>query len=75
MKDPSIAAFWLITMPEMVGGFKFDDEIKQKIWWEYQVYFQCFLILSVLGREYLYCIHNCLFISAVLRVFVVANLC
>ncbi|PSR95695.1 Protein disulfide-isomerase [Actinidia chinensis var. chinensis] len=36
MKDPSIAAFWLITMPEMVGGFKFDDEIKQKIWWEYQ---------------------------------------
>ncbi|GAB2215630.1 hypothetical protein Droror1_Dr00020020 [Drosera rotundifolia] len=36
MKDPSIAAFWLFTMPEVVGGFKFDDEIKQKIWWQYK---------------------------------------
>ncbi|KAL7143345.1 hypothetical protein ABFS83_08G185300 [Erythranthe nasuta] len=36
MKDPSIAAFWLITLPQIVGGVNFDDEIKQKIWWEYK---------------------------------------
>ncbi|KAL7103641.1 hypothetical protein ACP275_08G191800 [Erythranthe tilingii] len=36
MKDPSIAAFWLITLPQIVGGADFDDEIKQKIWWEYK---------------------------------------
>ncbi|KAG2681905.1 hypothetical protein I3843_11G165700 [Carya illinoinensis] len=36
MKDPSIAAFWLITLPQIVGGFNYDDEIKQKIWWQYQ---------------------------------------
>lgn len=36
MKDPSIAAFWLLTMPQIVGGFDFDDEVKQKIWWEYK---------------------------------------
>ncbi|EYU26376.1 hypothetical protein ABFS82_08G186500 [Erythranthe guttata] len=36
MKDPSIAAFWLITLPQIVGGVDFDDEIKQKIWWEYK---------------------------------------
>ncbi|KAL9274275.1 hypothetical protein AKJ16_DCAP27078, partial [Drosera capensis] len=36
MKDPSIAAFWLFTMPEVVGRFKFDDEIKQKVWWQYK---------------------------------------
>ncbi|MFS7921466.1 hypothetical protein Hanom_Chr03g00237091 [Helianthus anomalus] len=36
MKDPSIAAFWLITMPQIMGGFEFDDEVKQKIWWQYK---------------------------------------
>ncbi|XP_051135401.1 uncharacterized protein LOC127254358 [Andrographis paniculata] len=36
MKDPSIAAFWLITLPEIVGGFEYDADIKQKIWWEYK---------------------------------------
>ncbi|KNA22491.1 hypothetical protein SOVF_033060 [Spinacia oleracea] len=36
MKDPSIAAFWLLTMPQIVGGFNFDDETKQKIWWQYK---------------------------------------
>ncbi|GMH24949.1 hypothetical protein Nepgr_026792 [Nepenthes gracilis] len=36
MKDPSIAAFWLITMPQIVGGFNFDDEVKRKIWWQYK---------------------------------------
>ncbi|KAI4321862.1 hypothetical protein MLD38_035194 [Melastoma candidum] len=36
MKDPSIAAFWLITFPQMMGGFEFDDDVKQKIWWQYQ---------------------------------------
>ncbi|XP_010696048.3 uncharacterized protein LOC104908621 [Beta vulgaris subsp. vulgaris] len=36
MKDPSIAEFWLLTMPQIVGGFNFDDEIKQKIWWQYK---------------------------------------
>lgn len=37
MKDPKIAAFWLITMPQVLGGFSYDDEVKQKIWWAYEV--------------------------------------
>lgn len=37
MKDPSIATFWLITFPQIVGGFNFDDDVKQKIWWQYKV--------------------------------------
>ncbi|PON40066.1 embryo defective [Parasponia andersonii] len=36
MKDPSIAAFWLFTLPEVVGGFDYDDKIKKKIWWQYK---------------------------------------
>ncbi|KAJ4726331.1 hypothetical protein OWV82_005060 [Melia azedarach] len=36
MKDPSIAAFWLMTLPQTVGGFDYDDEVKQKIWWQYK---------------------------------------
>lgn len=36
MKDPSIAAFWLITMPQILGGFEYDDEVKKKIWWQYK---------------------------------------
>ncbi|KAK3198542.1 hypothetical protein Dsin_021957 [Dipteronia sinensis] len=36
MKDPSIAAFWLITLPQIVGGFDYDDDVKQKIWWLYK---------------------------------------
>ncbi|KAK1273599.1 hypothetical protein QJS04_geneDACA012150 [Acorus gramineus] len=36
MRDPKIAAFWLITMPQIMGGFNFDDEVKQKIWWAYK---------------------------------------
>ncbi|CAM8948735.1 unnamed protein product [Rhodiola kirilowii] len=36
MKDPSIAAFWLLTMPQMIGGFTFKDDVKQKIWWQYK---------------------------------------
>lgn len=36
MKDPSIAAFWLITMPQILGGFEYDDEVKQKLWWQYK---------------------------------------
>ncbi|XP_073300794.1 uncharacterized protein [Primulina huaijiensis] len=36
MKDPSIAAFWLITLPQIVGGIDFDDDVKQKIWWQYK---------------------------------------
>ncbi|KAF8409229.1 hypothetical protein HHK36_005303 [Tetracentron sinense] len=36
MKDPSIAAFWLITMPQIMGGFNYDDDVKQKIWWQYK---------------------------------------
>ncbi|KAG7024827.1 hypothetical protein SDJN02_13646 [Cucurbita argyrosperma subsp. argyrosperma] len=36
MRDPSIATFWLITFPQIVGGFNFDDEVKQKIWWQYK---------------------------------------
>lgn len=37
MKDPSIAAFWLFTMPQIVGGFEYDDDVKNKIWWQYKV--------------------------------------
>ncbi|KAH1218424.1 hypothetical protein GmHk_13G038804 [Glycine max] len=36
MKDPSIAAFWLITFPQIMGGFTYDDDVKQKIWWQYK---------------------------------------
>ncbi|KAL2247511.1 UNVERIFIED_CONTAM: hypothetical protein Sindi_2603400 [Sesamum indicum] len=36
MKDPSIAAFWLITLPQIVGGMDYDDDVKQKIWWQYK---------------------------------------
>lgn len=36
MKDPSIAAFWMITMPQIMGGFNYDDDVKQKIWWQYK---------------------------------------
>ncbi|GMY31847.1 embryo defective 2737 [Fagus crenata] len=36
MKDPSIAAFWLITLPQIVGGLNYDDDVKQKIWWQYK---------------------------------------
>ncbi|CAA2954537.1 Embryo defective 2737 [Olea europaea subsp. europaea] len=36
MKDPSIAAFWLITLPQIVGGFDYDEDVKQKIWWQYK---------------------------------------
>ncbi|PKA51678.1 hypothetical protein AXF42_Ash003045 [Apostasia shenzhenica] len=36
MKDPKIAEFWLFTLPQVVGGVKYDDDIKQKIWWAYK---------------------------------------
>ncbi|KDP45889.1 hypothetical protein JCGZ_15333 [Jatropha curcas] len=36
MKDPSIAAFWLFSLPQIVGGFNYDDDVKQKIWWQYK---------------------------------------
>ncbi|XP_042457811.1 uncharacterized protein LOC122041976 [Zingiber officinale] len=36
MRDPKIATFWLITMPQIVGGFNYDEDIKQKIWWAYK---------------------------------------
>ncbi|MBA0762458.1 hypothetical protein Gotri_012062, partial [Gossypium trilobum] len=36
MKDPSIAAFWLLTLPQIVGGLEYDDDVKQKIWWQYK---------------------------------------
>ncbi|XP_008794135.2 uncharacterized protein LOC103710253 [Phoenix dactylifera] len=36
MRDPKIAAFWLITMPQVLGGFNYDDDVKQKIWWAYK---------------------------------------
>lgn len=36
MKDPKIAAFWLITMPQVLGGFTYDEDVKQKIWWAYE---------------------------------------
>ncbi|KAG8637146.1 hypothetical protein MANES_15G087900v8 [Manihot esculenta] len=36
MKDPSIATFWLFSLPQIVGGFNYDDDVKQKIWWQYK---------------------------------------
>ncbi|XXG90358.1 hypothetical protein AAC387_Pa12g2141 [Persea americana] len=36
MRDPKVAAFWLLTMPQILGGFEYDDDVKQKIWWQYQ---------------------------------------
>lgn len=36
MKDPSIAAFWLFTLPEVAGGFEYDDDVKKKVWWQYK---------------------------------------
>nr|GMC92368.1 uncharacterized protein LOC109150342 [Ipomoea batatas] len=36
MKNPSIAEFWLITLPQVVGGFEYDDDVKRKIWWQYK---------------------------------------
>ncbi|MQM09724.1 hypothetical protein Taro_042605, partial [Colocasia esculenta] len=36
MRDPKIAAFWLLTMPQVVGGFNYDNDVKQKIWWAYK---------------------------------------
>lgn len=50
MKDPSIAAFWLFTMPKIIGGIEYDDEVKQKIWWQYKV--------CVVGLVFLYWISN-----------------
>lgn len=37
MKDPSIANFWLITLPQIVGGFDYDEDVKKKIWLQYEV--------------------------------------
>lgn len=54
MKDPSIAAFWLITMPQIMGGFSYDEDVKQKIWWQYKV---CFTLLHSL---YLRCVYSSL---------------
>jgi hypothetical protein len=46
MKDPSIAAFWLFSFPEIMGGFNYDGDVKQKIWWQYKVPSPfCFLCL------------------------------
>ncbi|XP_072961439.1 uncharacterized protein [Typha angustifolia] len=36
MRDPKVAAFWLITLPQVLGGFNYDDDVKQKIWWAYK---------------------------------------
>ncbi|KAH7657696.1 Heat shock protein DnaJ cysteine-rich domain-containing protein [Dioscorea alata] len=36
MRDPKIAAFWLFTYPQILGGFAYDDDVKQKIWWAYK---------------------------------------
>jgi len=48
MRDPSIAAFWLITLPQIVGGFDYDDDVKQKIWWQYKVlHASCFIFPTV----------------------------
>ncbi|KAJ8755077.1 hypothetical protein K2173_016707 [Erythroxylum novogranatense] len=35
MRDPSIAAFWLFSLPQIVG-LDYDDDVRQKIWWQYR---------------------------------------
>lgn len=36
MKDPTVAAFWLIARPELEGGIKFDEDMIQKLGWQYR---------------------------------------
>lgn len=36
MKDPTVAAFWLIARPELEGGIKFDEDVIQKLGWQYR---------------------------------------
>ncbi|GMN54504.1 hypothetical protein TIFTF001_023639 [Ficus carica] len=36
MKDPSIAAFWLFTLPEVAGGCEYNDDVKKKVWLQYK---------------------------------------
>ncbi|XP_062170848.1 uncharacterized protein LOC133876558 [Alnus glutinosa] len=51
MKDPSIAAFWLITLPQIVGGFNYDDDVKQKIWWQYKESMQYDQLRDVVAKR------------------------
>ncbi|KAG0498924.1 hypothetical protein HPP92_003279 [Vanilla planifolia] len=51
MKDPKIAAFWLFTLPQVVGGFNYDDEMKQKIWWSYKESMRYDQLRDVVGKR------------------------
>ncbi|XP_057864242.1 uncharacterized protein LOC131072182 [Cryptomeria japonica] len=53
MEDPSLAAYWLIAKPELEGGFKFDEDVKQKLWWKYKEDFLRYGMVrkSVVERE------------------------
>ncbi|XP_055801024.1 uncharacterized protein LOC129870315 [Solanum dulcamara] len=51
MKDPSIAAFWLLTLPQIVGGFEYDDDVKKKIWWQYKESMQYDQLRDVVAKR------------------------
>lgn len=36
MEDPIVAAFWLLARPELEAGIKFDEDVKQKLGWQYR---------------------------------------
>lgn len=51
MKDPSIAAFWLLTLPQIAGGFEYDDDVKKKIWWQYKESMQYDQLRDVVAKR------------------------
>ncbi|CAI0408390.1 unnamed protein product, partial [Linum tenue] len=51
MKDPSIAAFWLFTFPQVVGGLNYDDDIKRKIWWQYEESFRYDKLRDIVAKR------------------------
>jgi hypothetical protein len=53
MKDPSIAAFWLITFPQIMYGYNYDDNAKQTVWSEYKVVASTIHVLTfhVIGSD------------------------
>ena len=69
MKDPSIAAFWLFTLPELAGGFEYDDDIKKKLWWQYKVS-NLYLFLNTYWGLFVIC---CLMFSITYQHFFIHN--
>ncbi|KAJ7562555.1 hypothetical protein O6H91_03G074000 [Diphasiastrum complanatum] len=51
LKDPTSAAFWLFGRPELERGIKFDDDVKQKIWWKYKDWRQNELLREAIANR------------------------